>query len=487
MKIFFVNPPFKAEHGKFAREARSPSIGRSGYLYYPLWLIYAAAVVQEEGFEVHFLDAPAKPLNEERSLEDIERRGDGTRLFVLGTSTPSIYSDVAFGAELKRRYPKSFVLLVGTHPSALPAETLEMDSGIDGVARREYDYIVRDLAFAIRDGAPLETVKGISYRKDGVILHNPNADYIEDLDAIPFASKFIKEHLCERDYFFPAATFPMIQVFTGRGCPARCTFCVYPQTMHGHKYRMRSAQNVIEEFKYIAENFGDVKEIVIEDDTFTIDKQRTLEICRLLIDNKLHKRFRWLCNARVNLDLETMKMMKKAGCRLIIPGFESLNQTVLNNIKKGTTIEEIKRYVSNAKKAGLLVHACYMAGNKGDTKDTLRETLEMAKQFKTDTAQFFSFNPYPGTEAYEWVKSNGYIEEDYRKYCKEDGTLNCIVNLPGLSSQELLDFCIEARRAYYLRPWYFLHRLWMGLTDIEDFKRAFKAFLKFRTYLFKDK
>ena len=205
----------------------------------------------------------------------------------------------------------------------------------------------------------------------------------------------------------------------------------------------------------------------------------------MLIENNLHKRLKWLCNARVNLDLETMKLMKKAGCHLIIPGIESVNQTILNNIKKGTTVKQIEEYISNAKKAGLMVHACYMVGNKGETKETMNETLKAALRFKTDTAQFFPLVPYPGTEAYTWAKSNGYINGRYDEYCNEDGTMSCVINLPEISAQEFVDFCTFARKKYYLRPWYIGHRLWMGLRDFDDLKRSLKAFAKFKTYLFK--
>lgn len=487
MKVFFINPPFKSQYGKFSRESRSPAIGHSGVLYYPLWLIYAAAFTEKSGFEVRFLDAPARQMDEESSFKYIQEHGEGTKLFVLDTSTPSIYNDVNFGSKLKESYPDSFILLVGTHPSALPVDTLEMSNKIDGVARKEYDYIVQNLACTIRDGKDFDKINGLSYRYGDDIRHNPDEQFIGNLDEIPFASEFIKKHLNERDYFFAAARYPSIQIFTGRGCPAKCNFCVYPQTLHGHEYRLRSAENVIEEFKFIAENFPDVKEIVIEDDTFTVNKKRVIQICELLIKHNLNKRFKWLCNARVNLDYETMKLMKKAGCRLIIPGIESLNQTILNNIRKGTTVRQIETYIANAKKAGLLIHACYMYGNIGETKETMKETLDAALRFKTDTAQFYPLIPYPGTEAYEWAKYNGYISGKYDEYCKEDGTLNCVISLPSISSKELVDFCAYARKKYYLRPWYILNRLWMGIRDLNDLKRSIKAFWKFKDYIFTDR
>lgn len=485
MKVYFVNPPFKAEYGKFSRENRSPACTRSGTLYYPLWLIYAAAVCEKDGFDIRFLDAPAAPLKEQQAMEVILREGAGTALFVISTSTPSIYSDIAFAEKIKEQYPNAVFLLVGTHPSALPEETLNISDKIDAVARKEFDYIVRDMARALRDGQGIEGVQGITYRKDGKIVANPDMPYITELDEIPFAAKFIREHLNERDYFFAAASYPEIQLFTGRGCMAHCNFCVYPQTMHGHAYRLRSPENVVAEFQYIADNFPDVKEVVIEDDTFTAKKERVLKICKLLIEKGLHKRLKWLCNARVNLDYETMKAMKAAGCHLIIPGIESGSQQILNNIKKGTTLKLIEDYIANAKKAGLMVHACYMVGNNGETKETMEETFQLALRLNTDTAQFYPLLPFPGTEAYGWAKTNGYIKGGYADYVKEDGTINCVLELPNITSQEMVDFCDNARKRYYFRPRYIAHRLWVGLRNPDDLKRSLKAFSSLKKFLLK--
>ena len=487
MKLCFVNPPFKAEYGKFSRESRSPAITKSGALYYPLWLIYAAAYCEKAGHEVYFLDAPAKQMNEQQSLDAIKQNAQGATLFIYDTSTPSIKSDVAFAERVKEIFPGSFALLVGTHPSACAEETLGYSTKIDAAAIGEFDNTVLELANTLQNGGDVQQVRGLCLNTAEGCKRTAPMPAMHELDELPFASQFIAKYLDPRDYFFAAATYPSIQIFTTRGCPFRCNFCVYPQTMHGHAFRARSASNVVAEFEYIAQNFPDVKEVVIEDDTFTANKNRVMEICELLVQKGLNKRLRWLCNARVNLDLETMKAMKKAGCRLIIPGIESGSQEILNNIKKGTKVEQFYSYVENAKKAGLLIHACYMVGNCGETKETMQQTLELALKLNTDTAQFFPLIPYPGTEAYEWARSNGYIELDYTKYCLPDGTHNTVLSLPHLTADEMVDFCNMARKKYYLRPRYILHRLRVGLTDFSDLKRSLKAFGKLKRFLFSKK
>ena len=486
MQIIFINPPFKTEYGRFSRESRSPAITKSGALYYPLWLIYSAAYAEKKGHAITLIDSPARALDVERTLAEVAKTAAKERiLFVLDTSTPSIYADVEFGERLKELYPDSFVILVGTHPSALPEETLGISDRIDGVARKEFDLIIEELASTLAQSGDLKKVRGLTWRNGREIIANEDMPYMEDLDELPYAAEFIKRHMCEKDYFFAAATYPSIQIFTGRGCPFQCNFCVYPQVMHGHVFRKRSAENVVGEFQYIADHFPDVHEVVIEDDTFTADKTRVLDICRLLVERKLNKRLRWLCNARVNLDYETMRAMHKAGCRLIIPGIETGSQTILNNIQKGTKVEQFLPYVRNARKAGLLVHACFMVGNMGETKETMQETLDLALKLNTDTAQFFPLIPYPGTRAYAWAEKNHYVVKHYADYCKPDGTHNTVLNLPELSAEEMVNFCDAARRKYYLRPRYILHRLWVGLRDPADLKRSLKAFSKLKKYLFK--
>jgi len=486
MKVFFVNPPFKSEYGKFSREQRSPAITKSGCFYYPLWLIYSAARLEKEGYEVSFLDAPAKRLSEEEALQKIVEKGSDFRLFVVDSTTPSIYNDISFAEKIKIKYPEAVVMLVGTHVSVRAEETLDLNSAIDAVARKEYDLIVEGIAKALKEGSDWTEVQGITYRAtDGTIVNNEDMPYITDMDSVPFASEFIKRHLDVKDYFQPVATYPEIQIFTGRGCPFFCNFCLYPQTMHGHSYRYRSPQNIVEEFEYIVDNFPEVKEVVIEDDTFTADVNRVKEFCSLIRAKGINKKIRWMCNSRVTLDYETMVEMKKAGCRLLLPGFESGSQQILNNIKKGTKVEQFKPFVDNARKAGMQVHGCFIVGNKGETRETMKETLKVALTLKLDTAQFYPLMPFPGTEAYDWAVSQGYLSGKYTDYLKEDGNHNTSMHIDDISADELVEFCNYCRRKFYLRPWYIGHRIWMSVKSLDDMKRSLKAFGRFKEFLIK--
>jgi len=239
MHILFLNPPFLP---KFSRSQRSPAVTKSGTIYFPIWMAYCTGVLANEGFEAALVDAPARGL----LLPDVVQHAAAAHpaLIVMDTSTPSIQNDLQVAEAIRRVLPDCFIVLVGTHVSALAGETLSKSDAVDAVARREYEYTIRDLARlllekptgrALTDG--LKTIQGLSFRTDGAVVHNPDRPYIENLDALPWVSREYKKHLDIRDYFNPNALYPMVTLITSRGCPFRCSFCVYPQTFTGRKYR----------------------------------------------------------------------------------------------------------------------------------------------------------------------------------------------------------------------------------------------------------
>lgn len=488
MKILLISPPFKTEYGKFSRDQRSPAITKSGTIYYPTWLASAAGVLTEAGHTCKLLDCCAIGWDDERTLEFVKEFQP--QMTVINTSTPSIYNDCEFSEKVKAVVPFTFTVLVGTHPSALPEATLAINETVDAVARREYDYTLRDLAARLAEGTgDFSDILGLTWRTSAdTYKSTDDRPYIEDLDALPFVSKVYKEQgINPYDYFFAAAEYPMMMIFTGRGCPNQCFFCVYPQTFHGRKvYRLRSPENVIAELEYMVENFPELKSVGFEDDTFTADLERTKAICRLMIEKGLNKKFNWWVNARVTLDYDTMKLMKQAGCRLLVAGFESGNQHVLNEMHKGIKLDWTKEYVKNANKAGLLIHGCFMVGNPGETKETMEETFRLALRLNTDTAQFFPLMVYPGTDAYAWAERNHYlVTKDWSEWITTDGLHSCVISLPEVSDKELVAFCDEARRKYYLRPAYILSKLRQFVFNPGERKRLIKAGTRFIRFLAK--
>jgi len=484
VKVLLLNPPFLSRYGKFSRNQRSPAITKAGTFYYPIWLAYATGVLEQEGHKAKLLDAVARRMNY-ADVEDFAR-GFGPELIVVETSTPSIYNDAEIAARLKQALDeRPFTLLVGTHPSALPEETLRLNKLLDGVARGEYDYIVRDIARVLSDGTKqdMETVEGLSFRNEkGGIQHNPPRAPIVNLDELPFVSEVYKKHLNIYDYFFGGAQYPVVQIISGRGCPNRCVWCVWPQVLHGRKFRPRSAENVVDELEFISKEMSEIKDIGFEDDTLTIDQKRTMQICDLIQDRKL--RVSWYANVRVDLRYETMIKMKAAGCRFMIVGFESGSSEILKNIRKGITLEKSRRFMENARKSGILVHGCFVAGNPGETRETLQKTLDFAMELSPDTVQFFPMMVYPGTEAYEWAKRRGYlITEDFSEWVTEEGLHNCVVSTPELSNREVVEWCDTARRKYYLRPRYIWYKFWQTLLVPTERVRNIKQLRNFYKYL----
>jgi len=241
---------------------------------------------------------------------------------------------------------------------------------------------------------------------------------------------------------------------------------------------------VIEEFRYIMKTFPYLKEVFIEDDTFTADRKRCQEICRRLIE--MGSPISWTANARADVDYETLRLMHEAGCRLLCVGVESGNQQVLNNIKKGTTLKKIRRFFQDAKRAGILIHGCFLVGNKGDNRRTLQETLSFAKELNPDTAQFFPLMVYPGTEAYRWAKSQGQVlTEDFSQWVTREGLHNCVVKMSELTNEDLVAFCDRARREFYLRPAYVAFKLGQVIRHPSEIRRTVKSFTTFVRYLFR--
>jgi len=479
MKILVLNPPYLKN---FSRPQRSPAVTKSGTLYFPMWLAYAVGVLEKAGHEVDFIDAPADGYDLEYVIERTRKLDPA--LIVADTSTPSIYNDISVAGKLKDLCTSVFVILVGTHVSALPEETLNIDEKIDAVAVHEYDRTLLDLADTLSKKGGLSGVPGISFRENGNIINNPRRPYMEDLDELPFVSRVYKKFLNIENYFNPNALFPMVTITTSRGCPFKCTFCVYPQTLMGRGYRLRSVENVVDEIEYITRSFPQAKAIFFEDDTLTVNRKRCIELSESLIRRGI--KISWTANARVGLDLETMKKMKAAGCRSFCVGFESGNQGILDNMKKSSGIDLMFDFMNNAKKAGILVHGCFLAGLPGETKDTMRQTLDLAKRLKPDTVQFYPVMVYPGTEAYEWYKNKGLlITDDFSKWITPAGLHNTVVRTEHLAPGDLVKFCDDARREFYLRPSYLLYKIKQMLLHPEEIKRTLKSLRTFVKYLFK--
>lgn len=480
MNVLTLNPPF---HPKYSRSQRSPAVIKSGVIYYPIWLSYATGALEQDGFNVKLVDAPASGTTLEQVIQLVD--DFRPRLLVMDTSTPSIYNDLDVATAIKARHPDTFTVLVGPHVSTSPEDSLKIDQVIDAVAIGEYDYTVRDIARWLDGGGDFSSILGISYRnKDGDIIQTPPRPFIKDLDSLPFVSDVYKRHLNIGDYFYSITRYPEVAIITGRGCPYHCTYCLWPQTLTGHGYRRRSVENVADEFDFIARELPEVKEIFIEDDTLTVDQRRSVALA-----NELKRRGNTLpftANSRADVNYETLNALRQAGLRLVCVGFESGDQEILDAIKKKITLQQFYDFREAARKAKVLVHGCFMAGNPGETRATLQKTLELSKKLNPDTAQFFPLMVYPGTEAYEWTKRNGFLgSEDYRDWLTPDGLHRSVVTYPDFTAEDLVDWCDNARKSFYLRPRFIINKMWEMVTRPREIVRLVKAFRTFVKYLFR--
>lgn len=477
-RVALINPPYLR---RYSRSQRSPGVIRSGTMYYPYWLAHAAAVLDADGFDIFLYDCPAAGIDS----GDLLTRLDAFRpdLCVVETSTASAENDCRLAGEIAQRLPAARMCMVGTHVTALWSETLARNPRIHFVAIGEYDYIVRDLARALSttgggDDERLREIGGLGLRTaDGDIQRGPLRPPIEDVDELPWIAPIYARFLDTRHYSFTLADHPMVMLIGGRGCAAKCTYCVYPQVMHGHRYRTRSPASIVGEMKWVQDHMPEVREIVFEDDTFTADRDFAKEVARLVAEQGV--RLPWFANVRANVDRETLAYMVKAGFRCCATGFESGDGLLLKNMWKGQTVAQARRFVADARELGVLVHGCFMVGFPGETRETMEKTLQLALDLQPDSAQFYPVMPYPGTTYYKWAEQHGYLAtRHFSDWLDDSGAHRCVLNLPGLSAEEIDAFCARAYRRFFFRPGYMARKAVQALRRPREGVRSVRAFVR---------
>lgn len=456
MRTLFLNPPsFEGFDG--GASSRWPATREIESYWYPVWLCYPAGMLPDS----KVVDAPPHGISIEQTVEMAKE----FELLVLFTSTPGFHVDVHMAEMMKDLNPKLKVAFVGPPVTVEPEKSLRIAPAIDFIVRKEFDHAI--VAYAT--GTPLEEIPSVSFRRpDGSFMHNADGAVIENLDALPWASKVYKRDLDFRRYNVPFLHNPYVAIYTSRGCPAQCTFCLWPQTHSGHRWRLRSVDDVVNEVRWVKDNFAGLKEVFFDDDTFNYQKARTIALC-----NELGKvGITWSCTSRVTTDFDTLKAMKDAGGRLMIVGYESGDQQILKNIKKGATIDMARRFTANAHKLGLTIHADFIVGLPGETRDSIRNTINFAKELDCETIQVSLAHPYPGTEFFDYVKKNNLITLDPMTDEKGHQLPNIIY--PGLDRGELVESVERFYSDYYFRPkaaWRIVRK---SIFDSTERKRLYK-------------
>ena len=435
MKTLFLQPPsFGGFDGGAGSRYQAKREIKS--FWYPTWLAQPAALVPGS----KLIDAPPAGIGLEPVLAEAKRH----ELCVIHTSTPSFASDVKVAQAMKDANPALKIGFVGAKVAVQPAESLQQGVPIDFVARNEFDFTCLEVA----EGRNFADIDGISYRDaNGLLVHNKDRAILQDMDQLQFVSDVYRRDLRIEDYFIGYLMHPYVSIYTGRGCKSRCTFCLWPQTVGGHTYRVRSPGHVAEEVRAIQKHFPQVREIFFDDDTFTDNLPRAeaiaIELGKLGVT--------WSCNAKANVPRKTLKVLKDNGLRLLLVGYETGNQQILYNIKKGMRIEVARQFTKDCHELGIKIHGTFILGLPGETKETIQETIRFATEINPHTMQVSLAAPYPGTFLYDQAVENGWLDAEHAELIDERGVQIAPLHYPHLSHTEIFGSVEEFYRRFYFR------------------------------------
>jgi hopanoid biosynthesis associated radical SAM protein HpnJ len=461
MKTLLLNPPsFKNFDG--GAGSRWPATREIEAYWYPVWLTYPAGMLPGS----RLLDAPAHHVTPEETVA-IARDYE---FLVLFTSTVGFSNDVTMVRMMKLANPDLKVAFVGPHVQ-VRSDCLLDNPEIDFIVSGEFDHPVVEFA----RGKPLSQIAGVGYRRNGVVQFNPPRPQLQtdELDALPFATEVYKRDLTIENYDVPFLLHPYVAFYTSRGCPAHCTFCLWPQTMSGHAWRVRSSENVAREMRQAIQLFPQAKEFFFDDDTFNMRKDRVIDLCSKFKPLK----FRWSCTARVNSDYETIKAMADAGARLFIVGYESGDPQILKNIKKGATVEQARTFTKNCKKVGIRIHGDFIIGLPGETKETIQRSLDLAKELDVETIQVSMAHAYAGTELYEQLAGSNFMLTD--AVTDNGGHQLPHIQYPGLPREEMMAAVNRFYDAYYFRPRVVWRIVREALWDSNERKRLYEEAVEY--------
>lgn len=463
MKTLFLNPPsFKGFDGGAGSRYQAKREVLS--LWFPTWLAQASALLEQS----RVLDACA----EDMGLDAVLQVAKDFDLVVIYTSTPSFHNDAETARRIKEQRGDTLIAMVGPHVSVLPEESLTGAPSVDFVVRREFEFPIKHVA----EGQPLSEVKGISWRDSDAIHHNEDAAPIEDLDSLPFVVDVYKRDLKIEKYYNGYLDHPYLSIYSARGCPACCTYCLWPHALTKGTYRARSAESVAKELARAKELFPEVKEYFIDDDTFTAVPKRTIEMANAIKPLGI----KWSATSRANVPYETLKVLKESGLHLLLVGYESGNEQILKNIKKGVTTDRMRQFTKDCKSLGIAIHGCFIVGLPGETKETIEETIKFALELDPFSIQVSLPAPYPGTVFYNQALENNWLLPEH--LVASDGTQKCPIQYPELSAEEIL----EARDRFYnkfiWRPKVigrFMHEMIMDSHAMKRRLREGKEFFSF--------
>ncbi|MBU0503953.1 MAG: B12-binding domain-containing radical SAM protein [Candidatus Omnitrophica bacterium] len=469
MRICFVSPPLNVKE-RYARLApfgsNMPSLG----------LLSLAAVVRKAGFTPAIIPSDNLNIGYNRTLERINRFSPD--ILAITATTFSINQAHELSVLAKKNNRGLIVLIGGHHLSALPKETLEKFPGFDIGVIGEGELTLVQLLERLEQNKDTSDTKGIVFRKNNNTVINPPQELIDRLDGLPLPAWDLLEGFPKAYYppFFRSKGLPAASIVTSRGCPSSCIFC--SKAVFGNRVRFFSPEYVFSMIRLLHDSYG-VNDILIEDDTFTIDKQRVSDICELILNSGL--KINWSCLARAdNIDGSVLTRMKKAGCWQISFGIESGSQDILNSSQKGINLDVIDRAIRISKKSGILTKGFFILGFPNDTGRTIKETIRFAKKSALDDISVNFMTPFPGTELYNNAAEFGEFDNDWKNM-----NLLSVVFIPkALTREKLKKYAIIFMREFYLRPKIIYSYFKRIIIQPYYYGRAVKSFAAFLKTIF---
>ncbi|MBN1625852.1 MAG: radical SAM protein [Deltaproteobacteria bacterium] len=462
MRVLIINPPWPGKGFGTRSQNRIIKHRSDKFLQYPIFLAYSTAQLKEAGHDVSYVDSVIQDLNMARTIQAAKIREPD--VIFMETTTPSIEADYKSLSALKEA-TGARIMVGGPHATYFHKKVLEDCPAIDIVVRHEFDTKIAEVVSSLGD---LKKVKGITFRVDEKIVDNGDGEMCEDLDSVPFPDRDTIPWKWYLEAWYSRQ--PFMNMMTSRGCPYHCSFCLWPQSMYGHRQRFRSLDNVFSEIHHLIDQYG-LREINIDDGTFTTKRDRVIDFCRRIKKGKLD--LIWTCNGRVdNLDDEMLMEMKRSGCKMIRLGVESGSQEVLDKIRKGLTLKQIEEGFKLVKRSGIQALGGFMFGFPYDTRETVEQTIKFAKKLSPDQVQFSINMCYPGTSLYEYARDNDLLlAKSFKEF---DMTYGPVVKTIDMERGDLDHILARAYREFYFRPKFILQTI-LHMKDIDEIRRALRS------------
>jgi radical SAM superfamily enzyme YgiQ (UPF0313 family) len=455
MRVCLTNPCWR-DNGRVGIRAgcRVPNMvgeGEHTFMPFPFSLAYAMSVLEELGVEAMILDAIAEEIDEREYYDRVAAFEPD--LIVNEMATASYHVDLAAATKLKQ-LTSARIAVCGPHASALPEEVLE-NGCIDFVLRGEIEQTLGELVAALREDRPLDEIAGLALRHpDGSVVCGTRREPIEDLDRLPHPHRSTLPLARYRVAGYPP---PVLYMYASRGCPYKCTYCLWPQTMYGSgSYRVREPRAVVDEIEQAQDRHGPFASVYFDDDTFNLGKRRMLELARELTARSW--KIPWGCNARADqFDEESLGRLAEAGLFNIRIGIESGDPRILERSKKQLDLAAIPRCIDLAHRAGVKVHVTFTVGLSGESWDSVERTVRFARSIRPDSVAFTITTPFPGTEYYDEVVRKGYMTAS--DWCEFNVVTSSVCRTASMTAEEVARAEKYLMRKVCYSPSYLARRL----------------------------